>query len=210
MNTANAIAAELTSQTGAQWTTDDGKYGPNAILTRAGGLRIWISGPDWSGKDRHSIHWSSPHGQPCKFWSGGVTHEPETITVSAKKTPAQIAADIIRRTMPNAEKMQALLQEHIAREARRKSATADALEQLIEASGADPTATSTITGTSRPFVRGNTIHLGGDSARWDRTGYGTATVSENENPTVRIEINSMPAAVAVKLLDFMRREIFTA
>lgn len=110
------IAIQLTRQTGEQWTASDA--GGNAFLTRAkDGLNLWISNPQWrSANNRHEIHWTpKEQHQQRQFWSGGEQHSAETITVSATKTPERIAADIIKRVMTNAEKMQTLLQEHIAR-----------------------------------------------------------------------------------------------
>lgn len=100
------VALALSAETGDSWAArpvyNDGDAGraSHQYLVRSDGLRLWMSGPDWSGKDRLTVM-HSPADELCNVgavYDGGARIEPpNSISVSALKNPAQIGRDISRR-----------------------------------------------------------------------------------------------------------------
>ncbi len=137
---AAAIAAELTEQTGHQWTghcdPDREADTPHFSLLRERDRLSLFVGTEWRKKTQWQI-------APSKIKTAAGerklydhrTHNPAAWSVlsSREKTPAQIAKDILRRVMPQAEAAAARAIESANAELQRKAWIDATKAKLIEA-----------------------------------------------------------------------------
>ncbi len=105
------VALALSAETGDSWAArpvyndGDAYRASHQYLVRSDGLRLWMSGPDWSGKDRLTVMHSPDNdlSRVGAIYDGGARVEPpNSISVSALKNPAQIGRDISRRLVADA------------------------------------------------------------------------------------------------------------
>ena len=78
----------------------------NWYLVREDGLRLFVSMPSYSHKNKLQVSLSASRHNGClpEVYDNGKRLSPPSIGVGAMKTPAQIAKDIMRRLLPDAEK----------------------------------------------------------------------------------------------------------
>ncbi len=115
-----SLAVSICAALPGVWTAskvspEDGEDGA-AQLVRADGLELWIPRMNggWAPKGRIAVRYSRPRDAKKQYLhlyesapSHGKIADPE-ITVSPSKTGEQIASDIIRRMLPECERIQAL------------------------------------------------------------------------------------------------------
>lgn len=210
-----ALAPAIAAALPGQWTARDAhagqdyNRGDHYALTRADGLTLSLSANVYGHKGRIVVRHDAPSGKDRRTpdvypatGSGRVNVWPE-ITVADSKTPEQIAADIVRRLLTDAETARALVLAKIAANEACEDATAAAVRKVAKAAGqtADPYEGRASHDRDRiPPIRLN------PSDNWDR-GYGDATVN-NGGATVRIDLQSIPTDKALALVAWLRANVF--
>jgi hypothetical protein len=211
---AQRVALALSAETGASWKSDpvykddDGDRAAHQYLMRDDGLRLWVSGPDWSGKDRLNVSHSATEelrGIHAVYDGNERVHAPADISVSALKDPAQIARDIARRLVPSASVYFAKLKAQHAKNCAYENAKLAFFEELGKASGGK---LGYEWGGSAPDLTRPrfTVALGGKSEKWNRHGYGEITVPSGEY--CKITLESVPRDVALKICEFLRDSVY--
>lgn len=101
---AAAIAAELPGQWAIEPNSDE-YANCNFYLVRADGMKLMVAAPSYSHKNKFHIFLSPPRddGQWIGVYVNGTKLECPSINVSETKSPVQIARDIERRLLPDAE-----------------------------------------------------------------------------------------------------------
>lgn len=176
---------------------------PNFYLTRADGLTLFLadSRGGWAAKGRLFIQHSRPrsNGKWVDLWENtntvngakwGSIAAPE-ITVADSKTPEQIAADIVRRLLPEAERVDGLARAQITRESNAEAARDETAQAIAAAIGAEA----------------ETGHDGKPRASFHHRG---ASVRVNGGDSVRVELSSVTKAQALALIAFMDSDAYRA
>lgn len=213
------VALALSAETGDSWAArpmyaDDEGYGARAAhqyLVRSDGLRLWVSGPDWSGKDRLTVSHSAAdefrHVGTVYDGANGAVSPPSSITVSAAKNPAQIARDIERRILTEAASFFEKLKAQHAKNCEAQNARFDFFHKLGAASGGTLNFEWDHVMRAPDLTRPRfSVDLGGKSETWDKHGYGTITVHSGDSCQIRLD--SVPSSVALKICEFLRDNVY--
>lgn len=210
------VALALSAETGDSWAArpvyndDDACRASHQYLVRADGLRMWMSGPDWSGKDRLTVM----HSPADELRNVGTVYDggariapPDSISVSALKNPAQIGRDISRRLVADASIYFEKLKAQHAKDCEAANARFAFFHKLGAASGGklnfEYNHAERMPDLTRPRF---SVSLGGESETWDRHGYGEITVSSGDS--CKITLESLPPAVALKICEFLRDNVY--
>lgn len=212
------VALALSAETGDSWAArpvyndDDACRASHQYLVRADGLRMWMRGPYWSGKDRLTVM-HSPADELRNVgtvYDGGARIEPpNSISVSALKNPAQIGRDISRRLVADASIYFEKLKAQHAKDCEAANAHFAFFHKLGAASGGklqfEWDSTKKAPDLTRPRF---SVALGGKSETWDQHGYGEITVPSEKY--CKITLESVPPDVALKICEFLRDNVYAA
>lgn len=206
------VALALSAETGDSWAArpvyndDDACRASHQYLVRADKLRLWMSGPDWSGKDRLTVTHSPDNdlSRVGAVYDGGARVDPpDSISVSALKNPSQIARDISRRLLPDASIYFEKLKAQHAKDCEAANARLAFFHKLGAASGGKLNFEYRMPDLTRPHF---SVSLGGKSETWDRHGYGEITVSSGDS--CKITLESVPPDVALTICEFLRDNVY--
>ena len=163
------IAAAIARELPGSWSAAPVYSGENAnqYLTRSGdGLKLFFAGSSggWAAKGRLRVSFSRPRdkrGETVALYESapryGQISDPE-ISVAETKSPAEIAKDIARRLLPDAETVFAMAQKVIEERAEYHARKLAALQRVAEVTG-NPLEKSRHTGEMREtfsFYHGET------------------------------------------------------
>jgi hypothetical protein len=171
------------------WTRDGDTFTlDNTVSAYA---RLHLALDEWKG--RVSIHATVPFAlnahRPSRYqWNGDGIEPTLTITVSVEKTARQIAADIYRRLLPQAQELMARTRLNEAQHAQAKADTA-AIAARIHA------AAPCFTPEGHQANVATEAALRAYSDKW----YGTARVSTYEGGTVSFDLRNVPVEAAVQI-----------
>ena len=108
-------------------------------MTRADGLQIFLAGSQggWAAKGRFTLQHSRPRkdGKWVELWENQSTIKSPEITVADTKSPEKIAADIMARLLPEAERIEGLARESIARDNRAEAARVETARAICAVIG---------------------------------------------------------------------------
>lgn len=179
-----------------RWNIDTQAIDPTcAKLKRDDGLVLSVHAGGYHGAGKVNISLSRPTGKNnarVDVWEGSNHLSDPSINASDTKTPEQIARDIARRLLPDAEKVFLLVNERIAAD----KAYHDKRAALV-------TDLCSVVNAELPTQNREIVNLGNDAAH----GYGHFRVSSD---TVDFELRSIPADKARILLAFIRDNVFNA
>jgi hypothetical protein len=135
---AAAIAAALPGRWVAKAISEESTWS-NFYLTREDGLALFIAGSQggWAAKGRFFLQHARPrqNGKYIYLWENHLQIFSPEITVADSKTAEKIAADIVARLLPEAERIDALARESIARDNRGEAARIDTARAIAGAIG---------------------------------------------------------------------------
>lgn len=195
---APAIAAALSGYVSlsvgyaAKWTAkpvSEDYRDANYYLTREDGLTLFFAGSRgrWAKPGRILLQHSRPrskNGKWVELWENHSQIAAPEITVADSKSPEAIAADIVRRLLPEAERIDGLARAQIARENNAEAAQNDAARAVAAAIGAE-------------------IERGHDGKPRTSFYHRGASVKVNGGDSVTVEIHGATRAQALALLAFM-------
>lgn len=139
------IAPQIAAALPGAWTArpihPEGGSNENCYLIRADGLTLFFAGSrgGWAAKGRFLLQHSRPRkdGKWVELWENHNTVKAPEITVADTKTAEKIAADIVARLLPEAERVNALALASIARDNSAEAARIDTARAIAGAIGAD-------------------------------------------------------------------------
>ena len=190
---AAALSGYLSASVGyaARWTAkpiSEESTWSNFYLTREDGLTLFLAGSQggWAAKGRFLLQHSRPrnNGKYVELWENHAQMNSPEITVAETKSAEKIAADIIARLLPEAERIDALARESIARDNAAETAQNNTARAVAAAIGAE-------------VEKG---HDGKPRASFYHRG---ASVAVHGGDSVKIELHSVNKAQALALLAFM-------
>lgn len=178
-------------------------------MKRADGLKLVCVAGSYGNDNRIRVMHSRPRddisngGGYVEIWEAaplsGRIADP-SITVADTKTAAQIAADITRRLLPEAERVFRLVSARIAKSNAHRAARASLSDRFAAALGHGPCTGQHIARDADPTFDLN------DNANTFSRGYGNARVNGD---SVTFELRSVPAEKAVALAAWIRANLFT-
>ena len=140
LSLAAAIAAALPGKWTAKPISEESTWS-NFYLTRADGLQLFLAGSTggWAAKGRVLIQHSRPrkNGQHVDLWENHAQIDSPEITAAETKSAEKIAADIVSRLLPEAERVNALALASIARDNAAENAQNDTARAIAAAIGAE-------------------------------------------------------------------------
>ncbi len=174
-------------------------------LTRSDGVRLYLSNSrNWGKNGKMSIMNSAPVGKDGRnfigvYHNGNKVETTHKIYVSESKSPAQIAKDIVKRLLTEAENIHKLTLVQIERNEQEANKKLDTIYRLN-----DILLSSEFKDDKRANI---SLHPGGGN--WDYSkGYGNAVVNDG-GETVEFELSSIPADKAVELTSWLKSNLFT-
>lgn len=136
----SAIAAALPGRWVAKAISEESTWS-NFYLTREDGLALFIAGSQggWAAKGRFFLQHARPRnsGKHVDLWENHSQIFSPEITVADTKTAEKITADIVARLLPEAERIDALARESIARDNAAQNAQNDTSRAIAAATGAE-------------------------------------------------------------------------
>lgn len=201
------IAAELTKLTpytfvgrvtdaGVQTVEVKGQEMPLSFYVREGG---------YGNEGKVKIRFDRPLGTDGRYltlWGpagAGQISDP-SMCVSASKSPAQIAKDIVRRIFTESERVRQLAIQSITDHKKHLNVKEIAAHSMAEAAGSEVEGNPEETLTINPFRivdrKPGDLHLG----------YGTYTIYANN---VDMKLNNLPIGLAVEIASFIRDRLQT-
>ncbi len=134
-----SIAAALPGAWTARPIHPDGASNENCYLIRADGLTLFLAGSHggWAKPGRLFLQHSRPRkdGKWVELWENHNTVKAPEMTVADTKTAEKIAADIVARLLPEAERIEGLARESIARDNSAEAARIDTARAIAGAIG---------------------------------------------------------------------------
>lgn len=119
---AQAVADSLAALTGTPWTikpVNSDWLDTSFYLTRADGLKLFAGFGQYHKPGRATLAYSRPYDTqrsiPSLYENGNRVVDP-SITVADTATPERVAAEVVRRLLPEAERVHALALVYLARE----------------------------------------------------------------------------------------------
>lgn len=193
------IATELGVITGTPWKCVDA----SELIREVDNLKLWVRLGGYGNEGKVSISLYRPFGRdgrsPTLYAKDHSGHIPDpVIRVTDKKVSSQIAKDIVRRLLPDAENVFNLANESIANDNKFLDNKADAIAKLSSAVGAKPEKhyqSGELTGKIDPYI-------GAGIPSFKRHGYGHFMVSGKDSIT--LELNSMDLETALEVADALR------
>lgn len=191
--TPDTIAENIAALLPGAWTVKPLPHNHGHYLQREDGLTLWFR-PCYNEKTKFRISWDQPaidqrYGHGYTVYDNGTKLETPGIGVSKAKNPEAIAGEIVRRLLPDCERIEPLARQFVADVAESYAKQGETRARLMA-----------VTGYTPPDHCPDKISLNhrGNLNR----GYGDATV--NAGGSVSFELRSVPADSAVKLAEFLK------
>lgn len=160
----------------------------------------FLIGRGWAKSGKIYVCFSRPRDKQNNFievYEGNTRLQDPSINVSASKSAEQIAADITRRLLPDAERVFALVNERIHAANTYEFKCNSLMQDLCDIVNGPNFV------LSKHEIESKQINLGGVSAG----GYGTAKISSD---SVSFSLSSIPADKARELVAFLQSNTFAA
>lgn len=202
-----AIAAALPGQ----WTAEPQESCANewrGYLTRADGLRLFAVANDYSNRGKVKFSHNRPRypmgtsgGTYVTLYgeNGGQVSTP-SIRCTLTKTPEQMAADIARRLIADAERVDKLAREQIEQRNNHNRQQMETLRAISAAAGFSDIPRDYHSNEAR-----FSVNLNGPQPSDFSRGFGDANVNAS---TVDFKLSSIPAEKAVALVEWLRANVF--
>lgn len=210
----STLLATVAASLPGQWTVKEdveGTHGGNLI--RADGLKLWVRAGSYNHKGKVYVRYVRPsdvdgrngyslYGAEVPTQYGGVTRpklEDPSMECTDTKTGEQIARDIARRVLPDAEAVQSAALAHLAEWKAHREAKASLGEQI--------TAVIKAHRVNKPqSVDGDlTLDLA-DPIKGFTNGYGTVRV--NSSTSIDFDLKGITPARALRLAAFLANDTF--
>lgn len=190
---------DIASHLPGTWVVGDNE----SDVERFDGLKLWFREGGYGNNGRISISFSRPcdaRGQYMTLWgmAGDKVSDPR-ITVSADKSPELIAKDIVRRLLPDAEKVFALALDRNRQEDNFHTGKIKTIFRIATACNTEPERhyqTKELTGEIDPYK-------GAGCPAFKSHGYGKIKVSGEE--CVTIELTSVGVETAVEIVSAINK-----
>lgn len=207
------IAASLPAPGGKAWSVKPydsehvGQAESRGYLVRSDGLSLWVHAGGYGQKGRITFSLNRPHDEGAndggyvtiyRSGSAGRVADP-SITAADTKDADQLAADIARRLLKDAEEVHALVMVQINAHAAHRAARLGTAQRIADALGLPMPEAS-----HHNRDRDLSFSLNRSTDNWDR-GYGDAKVSGD---TVSFELRSIPADKAIEIAAWLRVNVF--
>lgn len=199
------LAAEIAAHLPGTWTAKAAHSDSTAYLARADGLTLFLAAGGYRMEGQLEVSLNRPRdtGANDSGWvyvyEGGNRVDDPRIKAALTKTAEQLARDIERRLLPDAERVFALVSAQIARSNAHRATRGRVAQQLAAAIGQ-----TVPTMGERNKDRDPSFSF--DAGEGGR-GHGSAKVSGD---TVAFSLYSIPAEKAVELARFLTEHTFAA
>lgn len=177
-----------------------------ATLTRADGFTLYVTAGGYNNVNRLRFGYSRPrddhasNGGYITLYEGHNRLSDPDITAADSKTPTQLAGDIARRLLPEAERIHALALAYLAQQTAARNARNATAERIAAALGQpmpDPADRNRDTDPVFRFEASDSY----------QNGYGDARIS---GQSVSFDLRNIPADKAVELCKWLTANLFSS